>query len=240
MLSTAVITPSGRALLGSWGGVETGTTRRSGCRRATPSGSGRTRRRRRCSSTPSLLVGPSFGTTLGEQHRARRDRRSGWRRTWSSRRPPSGDPPSSTRVGRAIALPDPGNRSQAMTPSLHGRQAAWSPGTSTASWRSGSSSSGSGPRPNGDATAKRCRTSRRSRRGQGQAAAADVVDDESRPDRCCRQQGEGGQRPGRQLDRAGLDRPGRRRQRRRADRETLYLWQAPPTPARLCGRPDLS
>jgi hypothetical protein len=65
-LYSAVLTPSGGALLGSWGGVQTGNdamvwldengkwTRQDPAK--TP-----------LQSTPSLLVGPSFGTTSGER-----------------------------------------------------------------------------------------------------------------------------------------------------------------------------
>ncbi|GAA1579645.1 hypothetical protein GCM10009804_40320 [Kribbella hippodromi] len=114
-LYSAVITPAGRALLGSWGGVQTGNdamvwlpegadakwTRQSPAKTA-------------LQSTPSLLVGPGFGTTLGarivlagSQVRLAPGVVAQEAAVWWS-----------TKLNQGwsrIVLPDPGNRSQANT-----------------------------------------------------------------------------------------------------------------------------
>ncbi len=151
-------------------------------------------------STPSLLVGPSFGTTLGDCDRAGRIAVSGWHRTWSRRRRPSGDPPSSTRAGAGCALPEPGDRSQAVTAScakdcvisgyVDGKLAIWQ--LDAARY--------------GEAAGRRAVDPGRR---QGQAAAADRRRRQDRPDHCPGQQGEGAQRAGRQLDRARVQRRSR-------------------------------
>jgi hypothetical protein len=113
----AVITPSGgRALLGSWGGVETGNDGAVWL----PQGDAKWIRqdpaKTALQSTPSLLVGPSFGTTLGDSivlvgssvrlaPNVVAQEAAVWRSTklnqgWSR-----------------VALPEPGDRSQAVTAS---------------------------------------------------------------------------------------------------------------------------
>ena len=114
-LYSAVITPSGRALLGSWGGVATGNDamvlaaagRRRKWTRQNPT-------KTALQSTPSLLVGPGFGTTLGEsivlvgsQVRLAPNVVAQEAAVWRS-----------TKLNQGwtrLALPEPGNRSQANT-----------------------------------------------------------------------------------------------------------------------------
>ncbi|MFG1622726.1 hypothetical protein [Kribbella sp. NPDC049227] len=114
-LFSAVITSSGgRALLGSWGGVETGND-------ATvwlPQGDAKWNRlssaKTALQSTPSLLVGPGFGTTLGKsvvfvgsQVRLAPNVVAQEAAVWRSA--------DLNQGWTRIVLPDPGNRSQANT-----------------------------------------------------------------------------------------------------------------------------
>ncbi|MFC6156161.1 hypothetical protein [Kribbella jiaozuonensis] len=112
-LYSAVITPSGRALLGSWGGVVTGNDAMVWL----PQGNKWTRQdptKTALQSTPNLLVGPGFGTTLGEsillfgsQVRLAPNVVAQEAAVWRS-----------TKLNQGwsrIVLPDPGNRSQANT-----------------------------------------------------------------------------------------------------------------------------
>lgn len=112
-LYSAVITPSGRALLGSWGGVQTGNDAMVWL----PEGDKWTRQdptKTALQSTPSLLVGPAFGTTLGEsivlvgsQVRLGDGKVAQGAAVWRS-----------TKLNQGwsrIELPEPGNRSQAST-----------------------------------------------------------------------------------------------------------------------------
>ncbi|MGW7682810.1 hypothetical protein ACWGID_18875 [Kribbella sp. NPDC054772] len=112
-LYSAVITPSGRALLGSWGGVQTGNDAMVWL----PEGNKWTRQdptKTVLQSTPSLLVGPGFGTTLGErivivgsQVRLAPNVVAQEAAVWRSTKLNSG--------WTRIVLPEPGNRSQANT-----------------------------------------------------------------------------------------------------------------------------
>jgi hypothetical protein len=113
-LYSAVITPTGRALLGSWGGVETGNDAMVWL----PVSDGKWNRqdptKTALQSTPSLLVGPSFGTTLGEsivivgsQVRLAPNVVAQEAAVWRSTKLNQG--------WNRVTLPDPGNRSQAMT-----------------------------------------------------------------------------------------------------------------------------
>jgi hypothetical protein len=113
-LYSAVITPSGRALLGSWGGVETGNDAMVWL----PQSDGKWTRQNPAKtvlqSTPSLLVGPGFGTTLGEsivmvgsQVRLGSGKVAQEATVWRS-----------TKLNQGwtrIVLPEPGGRSQANT-----------------------------------------------------------------------------------------------------------------------------
>ncbi|HET6737821.1 MAG TPA: hypothetical protein VFH76_02770 [Kribbella sp.] len=112
-LFSAVLTPSGSALLGSWGGVQTGNdamvwlSQNGKWTRQDPT-------RTALQSTPSLLVGPSFGTTLGEsivivgsQVRLAPNVVAQEAAVWRS---------TNLNTGwKRIVLPDPGSRSQANT-----------------------------------------------------------------------------------------------------------------------------
>ncbi|MFG1905148.1 hypothetical protein [Kribbella sp. NPDC048928] len=112
-LFSAVLTPSGSALLGSWGGVQTGNDAMVWL----PQNGKWTRQdptKTALQSTPSLLVGPSFGTTLGEsivivgsQVRLAPNVVAQEAAVWRSTRLDTG--------WKRIVLPDPGNRSQANT-----------------------------------------------------------------------------------------------------------------------------
>ncbi|WP_433167584.1 hypothetical protein [Kribbella sp. CA-247076] len=115
-LYSAVITPSGRALLGSWGGVETGNDAAVWLPESDAKWVRQSPAKTVLQSTPSLLVGPSFGTTLGEsivlvgsQVRLAPNVVAQEAAVWQSAKLNQG--------WRAITLPDPGNRSQAMTAS---------------------------------------------------------------------------------------------------------------------------
>jgi hypothetical protein len=112
-LFSAVLTPSGSALLGSWGGVQTGNdamvwlSQNGKWTRQDPT-------KTALQSTPSLLVGPSFGTTLGEsivivgsQVRLAPNVVAQEAAVWRSTKLNTG--------WKRIVLPDPGNRSQANT-----------------------------------------------------------------------------------------------------------------------------
>jgi hypothetical protein len=113
-LYSAVLTPSGSALLGSWGGVRTGNDTMVWL----PQTDGRWTRqdptKTVLQSTPSLLVGPSFGTTSGEsivivgsQVRLAPNVVAQEAAVWRSTKLDTG--------WKRIVLPDPGNRSQAKT-----------------------------------------------------------------------------------------------------------------------------
>ncbi|TDW75410.1 hypothetical protein [Kribbella pratensis] len=112
-LYSAVITPSGRALLGSWGGVVTGNDAMVWL----PQGTKWTRQdptKTPLQSTPNLLVGPGFGTTLGEsivivgsQVRLAPGVVAQEAAVWRSTKLNSG--------WTRIVLPEPGKRSQANT-----------------------------------------------------------------------------------------------------------------------------
>lgn len=111
----AVITPSGgRALLGSWGGVETGNDGAVWL----PEGDAKWIRqdptKTALQSTPSMLVGPSFGTTLGESLvlvgsgvRLAPNVVAQEAAVWRSNKLNQG--------WSQVTLPDPGNRSQAVS-----------------------------------------------------------------------------------------------------------------------------
>ena len=113
-LYSAVITPSGRALLGSWGGVETGNDAMVWLPQGDAKWTRQNPAKTALQSTPSLLVGPGFGTTLGEsivlvgsQVRLAPNVVAQEAAVWRS-----------TKLNQGwsrIALPDPGNRSQANT-----------------------------------------------------------------------------------------------------------------------------
>jgi hypothetical protein len=115
-LFSAVITPSGRALLGSWGGVQTGNDAAVWLPQSDTKWIRQNPAKTALQSTPSLLVGPSYGTTLGDsivvvgsQVRLAPNVVAQEAAVWRSTKLNQG--------WRAIALPDPGNRSQAMTAS---------------------------------------------------------------------------------------------------------------------------
>ncbi len=115
-LYSAVITPSGRALLGSWGGVETGNDAAVWLPESDAKWVRQNPAKTALQSTPSLLVGPSFGTTLadsivivGSQVRLAPNVVAQEAAVWRSTKLNQG--------WSAIALPDPGNRSQAVTAS---------------------------------------------------------------------------------------------------------------------------
>ncbi|GAB2661241.1 hypothetical protein [Kribbella swartbergensis] len=115
-LYSAVITPSGRALLGSWGGVETGNDAAVWLPQSDAKWIRQSPAKTALQSTPSLLVGPSFGTALGDsivivgsQVRLAPNVVAQEAAVWRSAKLNQGW----TRV----ALPEPGNRSQAMTAS---------------------------------------------------------------------------------------------------------------------------
>lgn len=113
-LFSAVLTPDGAALLGTWGGVETGNDAMVWL----PQADGRWTRqdptKTALQSTPSLLVGPGFGTTqgarivlVGSQVRLAPNVVAQEAAVWRS-----------TQLNKGwtrIPLPDPGNRSQANT-----------------------------------------------------------------------------------------------------------------------------
>jgi hypothetical protein len=113
-LYSAVITPSGQALLGSWGGVATGNDAMVWLPQSDGKWTRQDPTKTALQSTPSLLVGPSFGTTLGEsimlmgsQVRLAPNVVAQEAAVWRS-----------TKLNQGwsrVALPDPGNRSQAAT-----------------------------------------------------------------------------------------------------------------------------
>ncbi|MGW6195141.1 hypothetical protein ACWF0M_03235 [Kribbella sp. NPDC055110] len=113
-LFSAVRTPSGGALLGTWGGVQTGNDAMVWL----PQSDGKWVRqdptKTALQSTPSLLVGPGFGTTLGDrivlvgsQVRLAPNVVAQEAAVWRSTRFNQG--------WTRIVLPDPGSRSQANT-----------------------------------------------------------------------------------------------------------------------------
>ncbi len=113
-LYSAVITPSGRALLGSWGGVETGNDAMVWLPQGDAKWTRQDPTKTALQSTPSLLVGPGFGTTLGDsivlvgsQVRLAPGVVAQEAAVWRS-----------TKLNQGwsrIALPEPGERSQANT-----------------------------------------------------------------------------------------------------------------------------
>ncbi|TDD17789.1 hypothetical protein E1218_27320 [Kribbella turkmenica] len=115
-LYSAVITPSGRALLGSWGGVKTGNDGAVWLPESDAKWVRQNPARTALQSTPSLLVGPSFGTALGDsivlvgsQVRLAPNVVAQEAAIWRSAKLNFG--------WQAMALPDPGKRSHAMTAS---------------------------------------------------------------------------------------------------------------------------
>jgi hypothetical protein len=112
-LYSAVITPTGRALLGSWGG-QTGNDAMVWLPQGDATWTRQDPAKTALQSTPSLLVGPSFGTTLGEsivivgsQVRLADGKVAQGAAVWRS-----------TKLNQGwsrIELPEPGNRSQANT-----------------------------------------------------------------------------------------------------------------------------
>lgn len=115
-LYSAVITPSGRALLGSWGGVETGNDAAVWLPESDAKWVRQNPAKTALQSTPSLLVGPSYGTTqgdsivlVGSQVRLAPNVVDQEAAVWQSRKLNQG--------WHAIELPEPGNRSHAMTAS---------------------------------------------------------------------------------------------------------------------------
>ena len=113
-LYSAVITPSGKALLGSWGGVQTGNDAAVWLPQGDAKWIRQNPAKTALQSTPSLLVGPGFGTTLGEsillvgsQVRLAPNVVAQEAAVWRS-----------TKLNQGwsrIVLPEPGNRSQANT-----------------------------------------------------------------------------------------------------------------------------
>ena len=113
-LFSAVLTPSGGALLGSWGGVQIGNDAMVWLPQPDGKWTRQDPTKTVLQSTPSLLVGPSFGTTLGEsivvvgsQVRLAPNVVAQEAAVWRS-----------TKLNQGwsrIVLPDPGNRSQANT-----------------------------------------------------------------------------------------------------------------------------
>jgi hypothetical protein len=115
-LYSAVITPSGRALLGSWGGVQTGNDAMVWLPDATETWSRQDPTKTALQSTPSLLVGGGYGTTLGEsilivgsQVRLAPNVVAQEAAVWRSAKLNQG--------WTRIVMPEPGNRSQANTAS---------------------------------------------------------------------------------------------------------------------------
>jgi hypothetical protein len=113
-LYSAVITPSGSALLGSWGGVQTGNDAMVWLPQSDGKWTRQDPAKTVLQSTPSLLVGPSSGTTLGEsivlvgsQVRLAPGVVAQEAAVWQSAKLNTG--------WKRIALPDPGGRSQAIT-----------------------------------------------------------------------------------------------------------------------------
>jgi hypothetical protein len=113
-LYSAVITPGGRALLGSWGSAQTGNDGAVWLPQSDTKWIRQDPAKTALQSTPSLLVGPSFGTTLGEsimligsQVRLAPNVVAQEAAVWRSTKLNQGW----TRV----TLPEPGNRSQAVT-----------------------------------------------------------------------------------------------------------------------------
>jgi hypothetical protein len=113
-LYSAVITPSGRALLGSWGGVQTGLDAAVWLPQGDAKWIRQNPAKTALQSTPSLLVAPSFGATLGDgivlvgsQVRLAPNVVAQEAAVWRS-----------TNLNQGwsrMALPDPGKRSQAVT-----------------------------------------------------------------------------------------------------------------------------
>ncbi|NIK60858.1 hypothetical protein [Kribbella shirazensis] len=113
-LFSAVLTPSGGALLGTWGGVETGNDAMVWLPKSGGMWTRQDPTKTVLQSTPSLLVGPGFGTTLGtgivlvgSQVRLAPNVVAQEAAAWRS-----------TKLNQGwtrIALPEPGNRSQANT-----------------------------------------------------------------------------------------------------------------------------
>ena len=113
-LYSAVITPSGNALLGSWGGVETGNDAMVWLPQADGKWTRQSPAKTVLQSTSSLLVGPSSGTALGDSIVL----------VGSEVRLGSGVVAQEATVWRSaklntgwkrIVLPDPGGRSQAIS-----------------------------------------------------------------------------------------------------------------------------
>jgi hypothetical protein len=113
-LFSAVLTPSGGALLGTWGGVETGNDAMVWLPQPDGKWTRQDPTKTALQSTSSLLVGPGFGTTLGDsivlvgsQVRLAPNTVAQEAAVWRS-----------TKLNKGwtrLALPEPGNRSQANT-----------------------------------------------------------------------------------------------------------------------------
>lgn len=113
-LFSAVLTPSGGALLGTWGGVETGNDAMVWLPQPDGKWTRQDPTKTALQSTSSLLVGPGFGTTLddsivlvGSQVRLAPNTVAQEAAVWRSTKFNQG--------WKRIALPEPGNRSQANT-----------------------------------------------------------------------------------------------------------------------------
>lgn len=113
-LYSAVLTPSGSALLGSWGGVQTGNDAMVWLPQSNGMWTRQDPSKTALQSTPSLLVGPGFGTTLGEsivlvgsQVRLAPGVVAQEAAVWRSAKLDTG--------WKRIVLPEPGSRSQADT-----------------------------------------------------------------------------------------------------------------------------
>jgi hypothetical protein len=113
-LFSAVLTPAGGALLGTWGGVETGNDGMVWLPQPDGKWTRQDPTKTALQSTPSLLVGPGFGTTLGagvvlvgSQVRLAPNVVAQEAAVWRSAKLNQG--------WTRIPLPDPGSRSQANT-----------------------------------------------------------------------------------------------------------------------------
>jgi len=113
-LFSAVLTPSGGALLGTWGGVETGNDAMVWLPQPDGKWTRQDPTKTALQSTSSLLVGPGFGTTLGDsivlvgsQVRLAPNTVAQEAAVWRSTKANQG--------WTRIALPEPGSRSQANT-----------------------------------------------------------------------------------------------------------------------------
>ncbi|MEU8226407.1 hypothetical protein [Kribbella sp. NPDC048915] len=113
-LFSAVLTPSGGALLGTWGGVETGNDAMVWLPQPDDKWTRQDPTKTALQSTPALLVGPAYGTTLGDsivlvgsQVRLAPNTVAQEAAVWRSAKLNQG--------WTRIPLPDPGTRSMAST-----------------------------------------------------------------------------------------------------------------------------